>query len=152
MSVLRICRICGIEGTAKTVDELFYRNKLSKYGYRNICKDCSNAYRRKRAKEMGGSGDQIKNKRWIGQHESPIFCYFCEKEITELKGRNPKSFCLHSLDGNHDNWNEENKKAAHYGCHNHYHAFKGDDVTEHAKYMREWIARRRGYDYQVILP
>ncbi len=54
----------------------------------------------------------------------PILCVFCGKEITELKGQGSKSLALHSLDGNHDNWDPANKVPVHIACHTGFHVYQ----------------------------
>lgn len=51
----------------------------------------------------------------------PIFCFFCGESITQFKKRRAKSLVIHSLDGNHDNWNPANKTPVHKGCHTTFH-------------------------------
>lgn len=51
----------------------------------------------------------------------PKLCYFCGEEIVK-RGRESDSLCVHSLDGNHDNWDPDNKVPTHKKCHTEYHA------------------------------
>ena len=48
-------------------------------------------------------------------------CYFCGEPIIKMRGRDSDSIVIHSLDGNHDNWDKENKVPAHNGCHMRFH-------------------------------
>lgn len=48
-------------------------------------------------------------------------CVFCGNPIIKMEGRDSDSLAVHSLDGNHNNWNSENKVFSHYGCHNRFH-------------------------------
>lgn len=50
----------------------------------------------------------------------PLICHFCGKKIVKY-GRESESLCIHSLDGDHDNWDPSNKVPAHKGCHGKYH-------------------------------
>lgn len=57
--------------------------------------------------------------------ESNIMCHFCGEEITKKSGKGSGSLTIHSLDGNHSNWDPSNKVPAHNGCHGPFHK-KGD--------------------------
>ncbi len=48
----------------------------------------------------------------------PLTCHFCGEEIVKKYGREARSLLFHSLDENHDNWDPENKRPVHKGCHN----------------------------------
>ena len=52
---------------------------------------------------------------------TPILCYFCGEEVNQLEGRDPESLAIHSLDGNHENWDPSNKVSAHLKCHTSFH-------------------------------
>lgn len=54
--------------------------------------------------------------------ERPIRCHFCGKEINKLSGKEQYNLAIHSLDGNHENWDPSNKVPAHQGCHSSYHS------------------------------
>lgn len=62
-------------------------------------------------------------KRLIESLDGDITCFFCGEEITKF-GMGSKLLVIHSLDGNHDNWDPENKVSAHKGCHMKYHVGK----------------------------
>ena len=51
----------------------------------------------------------------------PIFCYFCGKQILFYNEKESDCLCVHSLDGNHENWDSRNKVPAHIGCHVSFH-------------------------------
>lgn len=52
---------------------------------------------------------------------TPLLCHFCGNEVTKRKGLTSDSLIVHSLDGDHENWDPTNKVAAHHGCHMTYH-------------------------------
>lgn len=52
---------------------------------------------------------------------SPFICYFCGEPITVVRGLSSDAKVVHSLDGNHDNWDPDNKVLAHNGCHHTFH-------------------------------
>ena len=58
-----------------------------------------------------------RRKSLISGFGDPILCFFCEKEVTKLEGKQTDSLHIHSLDGDHENWNPTNKVPAHLGCH-----------------------------------
>lgn len=147
MMFLRKCIGCGLE--AYTVEDLkfFVKTKPQPYGRRNHCKTCMNKYRRI-------------NRIWFRRRQeliegfgSPVLCYFCGKEISILNGRKSDSLHIHSLDGDHENWNPLNKVAVHSRCHNKHHHpsfigdknpnWKGDEVSKKGKYWRVYRARKR---------
>ncbi len=57
----------------------------------------------------------------IEGYEKPLLCQFCGKEIINLKNSYSDSLVIHSLDGDHENWDPANKTPAHNGCHITYH-------------------------------
>lgn len=54
--------------------------------------------------------------------EHPAYCYFCGEEITKFKGIKGDCVVIHSLDGNHNNWDKSNKVPAHRRCHSEFHS------------------------------
>lgn len=60
-------------------------------------------------------------KKFIENLDEMVVCHFCGEEITKLWGRESDALGIHSLDGNHNNWELENKVPAHNGCHSKYH-------------------------------
>jgi len=58
----------------------------------------------------------------------PQICYFCGEEITRKYGTRTESLVFHSLDGNHNNWDPENKVPAHHGHH----------ISYHGKFTTDW--------------
>lgn len=48
-------------------------------------------------------------------------CFFCGKEIIKTEGLDDDSLILHSLDGNHVNWESSNKVPSHNDCHTRWH-------------------------------
>lgn len=52
--------------------------------------------------------------------KNPLSCYFCG-ELVLLSGHNGDCRVIHSIDGNHENWDPENKVPVHNKCHTCYH-------------------------------
>jgi len=59
-------------------------------------------------------------KRFTESSEDMV-CFFCDEPITKMYGLGPDSLLIHSLDGNHENWDSENKVPTHRGCHQRFH-------------------------------
>lgn len=68
-------------------------------------------------------------KRFIENLDDNILCHFCNEPITKLSGFVSDSLTIHSLDGNHDNWDPDNKVPAHRRCHSRY----------HMENMKKWV-------------
>ncbi|KKK73143.1 hypothetical protein LCGC14_2896800, partial [marine sediment metagenome] len=56
----------------------------------------------------------------------------------------------HSLDGDHENWDPDNKVPTHKGCTmswhktgERHHMWKGDEALPKSKYNREWRRRKQ---------
>jgi len=60
-----------------------------------------------------------------------VICFLCGEEITKLQGKDSNSLALHSLDGNHSNWDPDNKVPTHFGCHMRYHSINTDECVRH---------------------
>ena len=75
----------------------------------------------------------------------PTICYFCGKPITAKKGDaiGKSSLVIHSLDGNHDNWDKDNKVSSHYGCHTKFH-HTGSSRSEKTKKLMS-LAKKGKY-------
>lgn len=119
---LRKCRVCGVE--AKTLQDLekFTINRDSKHDRANLCKQCHNKYILERNKEDNSRIFHFRHKEELIKYFGlPLKCHFCGKEITKLNGQTRDSLVIHSLDGNHDNWNPANKVPTHQHCHVTYH-------------------------------
>ena len=56
----------------------------------------------------------------------PLLCHFCGEEITRLENLFSDSLVIHSLDGDHENWDPANKVPAHHGCHVTYHNIESE--------------------------
>lgn len=112
---LRICKVCGLEARNGNDLEKFKKNIRQPYHHENICKICDNRRRREHSRTK-------KEEKLIRDYGSPILCYFCGEPITIVKGINREALVLHSLDGNHKNWDSANKVPAHKSCHNRYHS------------------------------
>lgn len=86
----------------------------------------------------------------------PLNCHFCGEEIIEVGGRpRENSLVIHSLDGNHNNWDFENKVPAHNHCHASHHMskkmigernpkWKGDKATPDSIMKRKKYRKERG--------
>lgn len=48
-------------------------------------------------------------------------CHFCGESIIKMSGKDSDSLLIHSLDGNHNNWDPKNKVPVHRGCHSRFH-------------------------------
>lgn len=126
MKPLRKCSTCGLEAHTTEDLELFVKSKRRPYGRGTICKKCN--------KLRWG-----KTRKLIEGLKRPILCYFCGKEITKLEGLDVDSLVFHSLDGNHDNWDPQNKVPAHHRCHLRYHTKGKNPVGEKGKLFRPKI-------------
>ena len=72
-----------------------------------------------------------------------ISCYFCGEKVMKLDGKTGDAIHIHSLDGDHDNWDPANKVPTHCACHIPYHnlgeknpSWKGDIASDSAKRKR----------------
>jgi len=114
--ILRTCTMCGLEAHTPEDLELFRKNSDSVHGRENICKSCYNSINKRYGKRQ---------KRWyqlVENFQKPIRCAHCGEEITDLDGtRDPQSLAIHSVDGNHENWNPMNKMPMHLECHSSFH-------------------------------
>jgi hypothetical protein len=103
----------------------------------------------------------------IQRFSQPLKCHFCNTEITETDGIRKNSLVIHSLDGNHKNWDLKNKVPAHNHCHvaYHYHKdknmvgennpkWKGDKAQQESILRRKQRQNRIAYEayYNLILP
>ncbi len=146
MNPLRVCRVCGLAAHTEAELELFKINKKSHHRRQNLCKRCHNKNPYK--KEDPRRNEFIA----VFRERSPdglLHCYFCDGEVSKLKGQDSDSLNIHSLDGNHDNWDPANKVPTHYWCHlSHHksgeknHQWLGDEASYHTKYMRKWRIRK----------
>lgn len=126
---LRKCRRCGLEAITKEDLELFTTDNRLKYGKDTICKKCYSIirigryasdpkYKERASRWHHEKSKKTKFKRKLLSIGKPILCYFCGKEIIILNGRpHGDSLVIHSLDGNHNNWDDNNKVPAHQTCH-----------------------------------
>ncbi len=144
--------------------------RKSKYDRDNFCKTCKSKYDRERMKEYKSRRTRIRrhrNEELIKYFGVPLICHFCGKEVSKLEGKRSDSLAFHSLDGNHDNWDPENKAPTHRGCHTRHHSlgrivtsetrmklrktqlgekhprWQGDKASAKAKRLREYRARKR---------
>lgn len=65
----------------------------------------------------------------------PAICFFCGKSIKKFKGHDSDSLAVHSLDGNHYNWDPTNKEPSHTGCHMSFHK-SGEKHHNFGKHLR----------------
>ena len=75
--------------------------------------------------------------------EGIIRCHFCGEEVVKLDGKTGDAIHIHSIDGNHENWDPANKVPTHCACHISYHnlgekshSWKGDAASDSAKRKR----------------
>ena len=129
--ILRRCAYCGLKAYNEDDLELFRKNSDSVHGRENICKPCYNSINR----HYG-----VRQIRWdalVNGFGNPIICHFCGSEVTDIEGRTDESLVIHSLDGNHENWEPDNKAPGHNNCHCSFHhageknpRYKGETANE----------------------
>ncbi len=116
---LRKCRICGLE--AHTVEEikLFRTDKRRRYGKQNCCIECSHPPRKPpKPFSLYHTIEKRRREFFLNLWKKPYICYYCKKEITNTTGGITKDYLvIHSIDGNHGNWETSNKTPIHAGCH-----------------------------------
>lgn len=56
----------------------------------------------------------------LQSHGGVLLCHFCDDPITKMRGMESDALLIHSLDGDHHNWDPENKVVCHRGCHQRY--------------------------------
>ena len=66
---------------------------------------------------------------WFEEISIDPLCYFCGKSITKIRGKDPDSLAIHSVDGNHNNFTPSNKVPSHFSCHSRYHARNASKET-----------------------
>lgn len=81
-------------------------------------------------------------KKFIKNLGDDTTCHFCGEEIQGMLGRAPESLIIHSLDGDHDNWDPENKVPTHRGCHASYHMF-GDNNPAKRPEVRKLLSKAK---------
>lgn len=84
----------------------------------------------------------------------PAVCYFCKDVITQYEGVYGDSLAIHSIDGNHDNWDPDNKVPAHMKCHISWHAWlrtSGEDVFPVGDELQKLLELWR-YQREVDIP
>lgn len=118
MSVLRKCRKCGLEAHSEDALVLFVSDSTYLFGRRPFCKQCKRQqYRVWYLKRREEARERLERYR-----DQP--CVFCGEPIGELTGLTDMALVLHSVDGNHDNWEKANKVPVHRRCHTIYHHSK----------------------------
>lgn len=140
VETLRTCPVCGLQAYTDADLNLFKKDKTCLYGRNNLCSNCDREYKRKHIRQRTGKFIEIFR---VRSFDEVIRCYFCGDEVTKLKGQNHNSLSIHSLDGNHENWNPINKVPAHIACHTSFHNlgerspnWKGDEASKSAKRKR----------------
>lgn len=119
-SYLRKCVDCGLEAHAKEDLKLFRFSIRKPHKRDNWCLDCYNKYQK--TKKYVKKARDIQKEEIIENFEKPLRCYFCGELITIMEGKKAESFAGHSLDGNHWNFEPENKVPTHRGCHSQWHS------------------------------
>lgn len=116
MKPLRVCGVCGFEAHTEEDLDLFVKHEECLHGRRNICKRCHGKASKER---IHRTAEFCK----IFRARSPdgMRCHFCRKEVTVLEGHQRESLVIHSIDGDHENWDPQNKVPTHYGCHTTHH-------------------------------
>ena len=116
MMALRTCTKCGLEAHTEEDLSLFKLAKKSKYNRENLCMKCYNDIQRPYGKRQ---------KRWqslVEHFPKPVLCTHCGSVVDDLEStREPMSLAIHSVDGNHENWNPLNKTPMHLRCHSSFH-------------------------------
>lgn len=148
---LRTCNVCGIQAFTVGDLEKFAGDKSDLYGKRTICKACYNKYQREKwSREYYLRYYRTKEQALIEKFVYPIKCYFCGKPIIKPEERRDNSLVLHSLNGNHEDFDPSNKVLVHRVCHTRYHStgernpgWKGENISPKNKYAREWKRRKR---------
>jgi len=127
---IRKCYVCGYE--AHTTIDLgkFSKHKNKPLGYAYICKKCSTE---KSNQRINKTDKFIKVFRERSGSET-LICNFCERPIFYLRGRKGAALDIHSLDGNHENWDPINKVSSHRSCHARYHNVKQNNI----QYLEKW--------------
>lgn len=120
LNCLRKCKDCEKEANTQEELDQFMRSNNHPHGRVNWCKDCFNIYQRENKYQE--KFRERRKQEVIDNSPKPLRCYFCEGLITVLKGKTWESIAIHSLDGNHDNWNPPNKTPSHRGCHSRWHS------------------------------
>lgn len=75
-------------------------------------------------------------RKWLQSQPDILLCYFCKKIVIK-NGLESISLLIHSLDGNHDNWDPNNKVPTHKGCHQSYHISGKPKTLKHKQKLRE---------------
>jgi len=117
---LRKCKDCGLEAYTQEDLKCFRNDPYKPHGKDMWCVDCYNAWQRPRHYMRARRAKQ--KEEMIETFEKPLKCYFCKGLITVMEGRTAESFVGHSLDGDHWNFNPENKVPTHRGCHSSWHS------------------------------
>jgi len=143
---LRTCGKCGLKAWRIDELELFVFDKKFPYEHRPICKKCRNENRK-------GKRRTKKELKIISNFPKPIICSVCKEPITKLNGKESDSLHVHSIDGNHENWNPKNKTPMHHKCHISFHnsgnknyGWKGGISKDMKTYHREWKKRRKKHE------
>jgi len=110
---LRVCSICGLEAHTEEDLKSFVKSWNGLYGHLNRCKKCE----RERVSKTPKLIEVFRSR----SPDGLIRCHFCERIIIKLEGRESESLNIHSLDGNHENWDPDNKVPIHKKCQDRHH-------------------------------
>lgn len=117
---LRKCCRCGLEAYTKEDLDLFRYAPRKPHQRDTWCLNCYNTWQRPRHYQRVRRKKQ--KQEMIDGFEKPLKCFFCRKPVTVMTGKTWKSFVGHSLDGDHDNFDPDNKVPTHRGCHSSWHS------------------------------
>ena len=116
MEVLRTCVFCGAEAHNEADLDKFRKKPQSVHGRENVCKPCYNIRQRNHG---------YRQKRWhklVDGFPKPVRCTHCGSLVLDLEGsRKPGGLAIHSVDGDHENWDPLNKEPMHVRCHSSFH-------------------------------
>ena len=127
---IRKCYVCGYE--AHIIEELekFTKHKNRPLGRSYICKKCDAEKAKESLYKTSKFIEVFKDR----NKTETINCYFCGESIIKTKGQDKDALNIHSLDGNHNNWNEDNKVPTHRSCHSYFHS----KTSNSAQHLEKW--------------
>ncbi len=131
---LRKCVDCGLEAYTKEDLNHFRFNIRKPHERDNWCLGCYNDYQRE--KQYVKKGRDKQKEEMIATFEKPLRCYFCNGLITVMTGKTAESFVGHSLDGDHWNFDPDNKEPTHRSCHSRHHAPKTGPKLHYSEYLK----------------
>ncbi len=131
---LRKCKDCGLEAHSEEDLKLFRFHRHRPHSKDNWCLDCFNEYQKE--KQYVKKGRDKQKEEMIATFEKPLRCFFCGRLITVMTGKTAESFVGHSLDGDHWNFDPNNKEPAHRSCHSRHHAPKTGPKIHISEYLK----------------